>query len=394
MEWSFDIRSALLVGALLTTVIGALLMLVARGFPPGYRGAMGWWVAGTLMLPASFVLLAARASLPPWIGIAAANTLIGASLVAYAVALEVFHAQPRRRHRLLALLAVVAVGSLALAEAPDGAPARLAIIVVLIGLIGCLLRNLYAPSGSGGLARHVLGAIAVAAAAILAYRAVLLFLAPAQVSGDFALNLVQVLSYAVASVLPVIASVAFLLMCTERSQIELQRAARVDHLTGSWNRRAIEELGARAIAAARRHGTPLAVLVIDIDHFKRINDDLGHAAGDQALTAAVSRIRDALRAEDVLGRMGGEEFIVVMPNTDAAAATIAGERIRADFSARPLTLDGGPRQVTLSIGVAVLAPADRQFSELLGRADRAMYAAKNAGRDLVIADGMSGWGAG
>src|SRR5690606_18739969 len=114
----------------------------------------------------------------------------------------------------------------------------------------------------------------------------------------------QLLTYALGSVLPVVATVGFLLLCTERSQSELERAARMDYLTDVYNRRAIEELGTRAIAGARRHGMPLAVQVVDIDHFKRINDDLGHAAGDQALVHAVARIRECLRAEDLLGRLG------------------------------------------------------------------------------------------
>ena len=265
-----------------------------------------------------------------------------------------------------------------------------AVAMALVGLLACLGWNLYSPR-TRGMARHILGAVMALSIGILLYRVAVALVDPARLAQVAATSGVQVLSYAVGSVLPVVASFGFLLMCTERSQRELERAARVDFLTECFNRRAIEELGARAIAAARRHGTPLAVLVIDIDHFKRINDELGHAAGDDALTESVARIRSTLRSEDMLGRMGGEEFIVLMPNTDATAAMTAGERIRADFSGRPLQLEGCDREVTLSVGAAVLAPADRRFSQLLLRADRAMYAAKNAGRDLVFTDGMSGW---
>ena len=93
----------------------------------------------------------------------------------------------------------------------------------------------------------------------------------------------------------------------------------------------------------------------------------------------------------MLGRLGGEEFIVLMPNADGASAVQAGERIRLSFSAQPLRMDGHQRTVTLSVGVATLAPMDREFSQLLQRGDRAMYAAKNAGRDQVMADAMTGW---
>ena len=393
MAWSFDIRSALLVGALLTTVVGGLMLLVTRGFPPAYRASMVWWVAGTLMLPASFVVLAGRELLPTPIGIVLSNVLVATGIASYAVALEIFHSLPRRRVRLWLLVLATILASAWLAEVGADPSLRLAAVVGgLIGLLVCMGWNLYAPRARG-LTRHILGSVIGLSILILGYRAALIFADPASFARAFAPGSMQVLTFAVGSVLPVVASFAFLLMCTERAQRELERAARVDFLTECYNRRAIEELGAQAIAAARRHGMPLAVLVLDIDHFKKINDELGHAAGDDALTETVARIRVTLRSEDLLGRLGGEEFIVLMPNTDAVAAVVAGERIRQDFSQRPLPMAGGERRVTLSIGAAVLAPADRRFSQLLQRADRAMYAAKNAGRDLVISDAMSGWDA-
>mgnify|MGYP006172570995 CR=1 FL=1 len=176
-----------------------------------------------------------------------------------------------------------------------------------------------------------------------------------------------------------------------RDRDRASELAAYDGLTGAASRQMIEDQLAAAVAGAHRQGQPLSVVFFDIDHFKRINDELGHAAGDQALVQSVARIRAEMRTEDVLGRLGGEEFIVLMPNSDGASATAAAERIREAFSARPLDLRGQPRKVTLSIGVAVLAPADRLFSQLLQRGDRAMYAAKHAGRDLVMADAMSGW---
>jgi diguanylate cyclase (GGDEF)-like protein len=394
MDWTFDIRSALLVGALLTAVVGGLLLLVTRGFPPSYRLSMYWWVAGTLMLPASFVTMAARDFVPLWVSVVLSNAFVVGGFAAYAIALEIFHGLPRRRLRLWLLATAVVLSSVWLAQVIHSPALRLSVVVLLMAtMLACVISNLYGSSRSRGRTRHILGSVVVLAVAILVYRAVTMYLDPSLVTAVFALSRVQVFSYAVGSVLPVVASFGFLLMCTERSQRDLERAARVDYLTDCYNRRAIEELGARAIAAARRHGMPLAVLVIDIDHFKKINDELGHAAGDLALVQAVGRIRTTLRTEDLLGRLGGEEFIVLMPNTDSSAAVVAGERIRQTFSATPLPLDGELRKVTLSVGAAVLAPADRQFSQLLLRADRAMYAAKNAGRDLVISDAMSGWDA-
>jgi diguanylate cyclase (GGDEF)-like protein len=392
MDWTFDIRSALLVGALLTVLVGGLLLLASRSFPPAYRESMNWWATSTFLLPCSFVMLVLRDAVPPWVAVTLSNTLIAAGLACVAIAIEVFQSRPRRRLHLWALVAAIAVCTAGLGHVLEPAAARLSVVAgLLAALLACGFWNLYRRPTPDSRSHHILGVVLALSVVILGYRALAMFFDPGQVTDVFALSPVQVLTYAVGSVLPVVASFGFLLMCTERSQRELRHAAGTDYLTGCFNRRAIEQHGARAIAAARRHGMPLAILVVDIDHFKRINDELGHAAGDLALVQAVTRIRTTLRTEDLLGRLGGEEFIVLMPNTDSASAVSAGERIREGFSALPLRMGGDERTVTLSIGVAVLAPADRQFSQLLQRADRAMYAAKNAGRDLVMADAMSGW---
>ena len=396
MAWSFDIRSALLVGALLTLLVGVALLVVARAFPASYRQSLNWWVMATLLQPVGFVLLSLSDQLSPVLTIVLANTCLALAFAAYVLALRHFF-QLRTRHGILAVLVLLAVGASlywGLLD-PDLTLRLIAISLVLAAMLGYSAWTVYRRASTRGPIRHVLGGAFALAAAILAYRAAALVFDPGLVSGMFQLTHVQLLTYAVGSVLPVVATVGFLLLCTERSQLELERAARMDYLTATYNRRAIEELGARAIAAARRHGMPLAMLVVDIDHFKRINDELGHAAGDTALMQTVARIRSLLRTEDVFGRLGGEEFIVLMPGTDTESALTAAERIREAFATEPLRMEGkNDRLITLSIGVAVLAPADRQFSQLLQRADRAMYAAKNAGRDLVMAAAISGWSGG
>jgi diguanylate cyclase (GGDEF)-like protein len=390
--WTFDIRSALLVGAVLTLIIGLLLAVVARAMPSSFRPALSWWVAATLLQPLGFVLLTQRDALPPWLTIVVANACIAGAFVAYAVALRRFFRRPVRPALLAGLLGLAVLVSAwwGLVQ-PDLTRRLVAISVVLAWMLGYCAWTIYRSPEARGTVRHVAGGAFLVSSLIMAYRSVVLVFDPGQVLTVFQLTHVQLLTYAIGGILPVVATVGFLLLCTERSQRELERAARVDYLTDVYNRRAIEELGTRAIAAARRHGMSLSLLVVDVDHFKRINDELGHAAGDLALVRTVARIRLALRAEDLLGRLGGEEFIVLMPNTDGSSAAAAAERIRESFSGHPLELDGHRRAVTLSIGVAVLAPADRHFSQLLQRADRAMYSAKRAGRDLVMSDPMSGW---
>jgi two-component system cell cycle response regulator len=163
----------------------------------------------------------------------------------------------------------------------------------------------------------------------------------------------------------------------------LEALLREDGLTGLSNRRAILTQLAGMVSAARRHGHPLSIAICDLDHFKRINDTHGHKTGDAVLVATAHAMGTHLRAEDQLGRLGGEEFLVLLPDTDAAAAQRVAEKLRLQVGRA-----GGPVPVSVSIGVATW---DGEAAEdLLHRADEALYAAKEAGRDRVMAATLHG----
>ncbi|TAN61961.1 MAG: GGDEF domain-containing protein, partial [Magnetospirillum sp.] len=130
---------------------------------------------------------------------------------------------------------------------------------------------------------------------------------------------------------------------------------------------------------------PLSGLMLDIDHFKRINDTFGHPVGDLAIKAMADACADAIRAIDALGRLGGEEFAIVLPDTELAAAVMVAERIRAAVSQIAIATDKEPVTFTTSIGVAQLTEADLSVEALLSRADAALYGAKNSGRNKVVA---------
>jgi diguanylate cyclase (GGDEF)-like protein len=180
---------------------------------------------------------------------------------------------------------------------------------------------------------------------------------------------------------PVFASVGFLLMYNEMAQAELRRLARTDPLTGALNRLALDEMGRDLFQrSAPQTG---AVLMIDVDHFKAINDRFGHAGGDRMLATLAHGIGRCLRQGDVLGRVGGEEFLVLLPDTGIDDALALAERLRAAVAQLQVVLDGEPLAATISIGVAVREAADTAPGTLVRRADRALYAAKNAGRNRV-----------
>jgi diguanylate cyclase (GGDEF)-like protein len=185
---------------------------------------------------------------------------------------------------------------------------------------------------------------------------------------------IAIISLAVAG-LVIIALGSWLL----RSRRELDRVARVDSMTGLRNRRDTEETLVAAVSAARRRQRSVAVLLIDIDHFKHVNDTHGHRAGDLVLVNTGQAIRTGMRTEDSLGRWGGEEFLAVLPDTDAEGAMVIAERLRTQVSEQTAA-DGLPG-LTVTIGVAVWDSGEA--NELVSRADGALYAGKAAGRDNV-----------
>jgi diguanylate cyclase (GGDEF)-like protein len=170
----------------------------------------------------------------------------------------------------------------------------------------------------------------------------------------------------------------------QRRNEELDRLSRIDALTGLANRRHMEHEAHRLFAAARRRSEPVGACMVDLDRFKSINDTHGHPAGDEVLKAAAGRIEGAVRAEDIVGRWGGEEFLVLLVSANVQTASTVGERIRAAVGARSIALpDGSEVSVTASVGYA--SAREDGPDQLIARADRALYAAKHAGRNQTAA---------
>lgn len=167
-------------------------------------------------------------------------------------------------------------------------------------------------------------------------------------------------------------------------ELELRRLATTDSLTGLLTRRAFAAEAAREIARAQRSGSPLACVAFDIDHFKSINDRHGHAAGDRVLKAVAGLCRTSLRAIDVAGRLGGEEFAILLPEADADAAAEVAERLRRALEATPLTEGEETIRVTASFGSAVVRAGEDSVEPMMERADAAAYEAKRGGRNRVV----------
>jgi len=169
---------------------------------------------------------------------------------------------------------------------------------------------------------------------------------------------------------------------------KLEEIALTDALTGLSNRRALIDLARTEVGHSRRHGRPLAVMMIDIDHFKSINDRYGHHAGDKVLQRVAAVIKRVIRSSDTPVRYGGEEFVVLAPETGQAGALDLAERITQALRRETIETDHQIIGITASCGVAILDKDDQDPEQLLKRADEAMYAAKLAGRDRVVATAL------
>lgn len=165
---------------------------------------------------------------------------------------------------------------------------------------------------------------------------------------------------------------------------ELRVQSSTDGLTGLYNRRHFMDSLERLLGTAQRHGEPLALLLVDADHFKRVNDDHGHLAGDEVLRRLGAMLLQETRDGDVAARYGGEEFIIALPRTDAPAALAVAGRVLERIRASRVPVDGGTLAITVSIGLATARPGEA-VAEIIRRADAALYDAKRGGRDRVVA---------
>ena len=183
-----------------------------------------------------------------------------------------------------------------------------------------------------------------------------------------------------------VSSFGFLLLHKERADAEAQRLATMDPLTATYNRRTFHEIAERELARARRAGQPLSIIMVDIDHFRAINEKHGQRVGDEVLQRVADALRSALRKEDMLVRFGGEEFLVLLPEVAGPGAVVVGGRIRKAVAAKEIEV--GPHRFPLTVSAGVSARLDEgpeSIDSLIARADEALSLAKRRGRNRVVA---------
>lgn len=382
-----DLRTVAFVCAIISLLLAIVLRIASTRFPAKWRPALVDWSRALFVLPVGWLLLGLRGAMPMPAGILATNLTLFLGFALLAVASSRF-AGRRPPFGLLWLLGVLYVANnLAFGYFQESFTARTLLGSPLIALLFWLTaRPLLGAFGRDGLVSHrITAAVFIVGIALMAVR-VSWEVVPAWRTSD-ALDdtAMQMLVLFYLPIAPLIATFGFLLMCADRANAELEQLATVDPLTGAWNRRALLEQCERSLALDRRQRRPSSLLLVDADHFKHVNDTYGHEAGDAVLRELVRRMHEVLRSEDIVGRLGGEEFVALLPGTAEAGACEVAERMRAAMQAENFFCRGEEIPLTISIGVGERETGEADIAALVQRADRAMYAAKRAGRNRVVA---------
>lgn len=377
-----DPRTIVLLTGLLAGMLAMVLLILRRSYPPTVRG-LGEWAAAVLLFFVTGPLFAVGGQATENLRISIANAVLMSGIyLSYVGTQRFFGVTPKLAQGWLLIAAAILV--LAWFALVDYSYAvRLAITSALQTYLFCLHSWLVYRHGIHTFPRLMLTGVLVSAAAlqVIRYSASLINPQMVGILDNTPIQVFYVTTYPFIMLLFIISTI---LLASERLREELERMSNHDPLTGLLNRRAFEEQTQREWARRKRQPQALSALAFDLDHFKSINDTYGHAIGDVVLVHTARVLRDMARETDIVARLGGEEFVTVMPGTTEDQASAVAERIRALLAGEPvMTPNGQSLRITTSIGLATANAGDVDIHAVLQRADKALYEAKKAGRNRV-----------
>jgi diguanylate cyclase (GGDEF)-like protein len=366
----------------LVTLCMTLLLAVAAWHAGGGQG-IRHWALGNFALMLGLMLNVSQEQLHPLLAIVIANGLMALGAGVTWLGIRAFKglSQPQSGPIVAALVVVLLLW--VFSSYLDHPPARLAISSAVLAFL-CLLcaRELLIPADqplrtgywfAGGIA--LFGAMGLGARALYS-----LGIDPQATSTDTALHSATLLG---AMVMQIGLASGFILMTHYRTTMALHHLSERDALTNTLNRRSLQQRAGDLLQLAAQRASPVTLIMLDADHFKKINDEFGHQTGDAVLCHMVERIRQHLRVNDLLGRFGGEEFVLILPGLDTDSAREVAERIRLGLCTQPWEHERVPVRLSVSLGVACTEHQGYAFDTLLGAADSALYRAKSLGRNRV-----------
>ena len=383
------------VPTMLAMIIASSLMMAASMAVVGWgrrRDGLGRWAAALLVNAIGHLLIMLRGLIPDVLSIVVGNLMLSSVFVGMIAAVYQFQGRPVRWPLLLAppLLVLVFVSVFI-----DNFPARVSFVGLVIGLqaVWALLAALSHRHATVGRGQWLLVAGLLLEAVVLGVRALVAISTHSEATNILQSSALQTLTFLATFSVVLVSSVGFVFMSRDRADENNRVLAALDPLTGVANRRSLIAALDRDVARAQRMREPMALMMVDIDHFKDVNDRYGHPAGDRVLCSVVNVLRQRVRAQDLVGRYGGEEFMVLLPDTGLVGAEQLAHALCKAVEESRCPADGVPGPgiaVTVSIGVfgGRLESGD-SWDMLIAAADRALYQAKNNGRNRVeVATGL------
>lgn len=344
------------------------------------------WGLALCIHATSYILFTLRGNIPDFLSVVCANTFFSISYATFYYAVHIFLGiHPRNRFLFWGPPLVTTVGVLI---SFNSVVFRVLLVNAMLAVQGFLVQKaLLSYKFEFSVRGRNLMVFGIGLSILsLAWKFCVAIIAPSEVMSIFLTTPAQVTLYLVTFISLIMVSNGFALMAKERSDAALRKAALLDRLTGCWNRVRIEEILQQEMARMRRYGHPVTLLMLDLDNFKRINDQFGHLAGDEVLRFFGRLLRTDIRATDVPGRWGGEEFVVVLPSSTFLDAVTLAEHIRDHLEKFNFSFNS---RVTVSIGVAACRATDT-VEEWMQRADLALYRAKVSGRNQVRVEDLDG----
>lgn len=379
LTWGpLDVQTLLAMTATMAITLGGASVYMAWG----QRRDELWLASGAVVLMGpAFWLYSQRGVLPDLATFVLANAILGIALSVIHLAIARVEERPADTALLVGPVVALAIGSAIMLPMPQARVAFLSLVMaVQFALIVRRLRMVRMPGRGRGLLMVAAGGMC----AVLVLRTLAVVLGWVDVSVLTNRNWIQTVTFLAGYLAMVLGTVGFVFMLKDRSDERTRYLASHDELTGLASRRSALQAIERALSYARRHREPLALVMVDIDWFKQLNDTHGHLAGDEALRRLGALVRRRLRGHDIASRYGGEEFLLALPGTDAKGARELAESLREAVAAMAIDWHGRTLGITVSAGVHAVVPEDGdRLDRLLEGADAALYRAKSGGRDRV-----------
>ncbi len=380
---TLDVKTIIFLSSIAAIVMGIIILVTAQTYPH-IKGVTNWaWGCGAQSV--AWLLIFLGGTIPQFFSTVAYSLLL-LSMVLFYQALSYFKEKTFSKKLFYSLIGVVFVLFNVFTYIYPSSLIRTVIIAVIGSILAFLCSHLLivnsedVPKNSERI--MAIGFFVIGLSPIITLFSITLNLF--QVIDILPQTIIQNLTFAFIFVALLILTSSFMLMINDKFMSEILRLATMDSLTEVYNRAAMEKIIVKEIDRSKRYELPMSLLLLDLDLFKVVNDTYGHQVGDFALQKLVQTITKVLRDPDSLGRFGGEEFLILLPETDLVKASVVAERVREIVEKSPIETGTKTFNITISIGIATLNQESDDFQELFRRADLGLYKAKQTGRNRVV----------